>query len=69
VALARSKSAAVLDGSAAPAKAKPMRSTGPTAKAKPKKVGAPKGRAAKLARPGVKPKRASRPVARPRSSR
>lgn len=36
---------------------------------KPKKTGAPKGRAAKLARPGVKPKRASRPTSRPRSSR
>jgi len=71
VALARSKSAAVRDGTAEPAKARPVRSAGPTAKPKPKpkKTGAPKGRAAKLARPGVKPKRASRPVSKPRSSR
>jgi GTP-binding protein len=54
VALAKSKAA----GAEAPlAKPKPK----PKSRVKPK-LGAPKGRAAKLARPGVKPKRASRPT-------
>ena len=37
--------------------------------AKPKKAGAPRGRAQKLARPGVKPKRASRPTSSRRTPR
>jgi GTP-binding protein len=44
---------------AAKAKPKPKSKPGKAAKAKP---GAPRGRAQKLARPGVKPKRASRPT-------
>jgi GTP-binding protein len=48
----------------APAKAKPK-----PAKAKPNKAGAPRGRAQKLARPGVKPKRASRPSSTRRTPR
>jgi GTP-binding protein len=54
---AKTRSAAAADAKAGAAdKPKPARSS----KAKPK-AGAPRGRAAKLARPGVKPKRASRP--------
>ncbi|WP_374570108.1 ribosome biogenesis GTPase Der [Phenylobacterium sp.] len=57
VAAARAKAAGAVSA-AAPAKAKAKKPTG-----------SPKGRAAKLARPGVKPKRASRPTSRPKSSR
>ncbi|HET6969752.1 MAG TPA: ribosome biogenesis GTPase Der [Phenylobacterium sp.] len=55
----------------AAAKAKAGADAGPRGPAKPKakKAGNPRGRAAKLARPGVKPKRASRPVSSPRKPR
>jgi len=68
VAAARAKSAGA---TMAQAKPKPMSATvaGPGKPKAKKSAGSPKGRAAKLARPGVKPKRASRPPSRPRSSR
>ena len=53
-----------------PPKAKAERSEKAEAPAKPKKAKvAKRGRAAKLARPGVKPKRASRPASSPRRKR
>ena len=62
--VARTRTAAAAKAEAGAA-GKPKRPT------KPKKVktGAPRGRAQKLNRPGVKPKRASRPSSSPRKPR
>ena len=69
VAAARAKSVGVSAATTSAPAAKPkVKSAGKPKLAK-KPVGAPKGRAAKLARPGVKPKRASRSISKPRSSR
>ena len=62
--------AAAASKAKAGAEAKAKTGVKPKAKGKPKpKAGAPRGRAAKLVRPGVKPKRASRPSSSGRKTR